>query len=34
VGAGTGVVTAAWAWPALAAILVPGIAFAISVLVG
>jgi len=28
------VVTGGWAWPAIAAILVPGIAFAISVLVG
>jgi hypothetical protein len=35
VGAGAGsVVTATWAWPALAAILVPGIAFAITMLVG
>ena len=34
-GAGTGgFVTATWAWPALAAILVPGIAFAISMLAG
>jgi len=33
--AGTGsVVTSTWAWPALGAILVPGIAFAISMLVG
>ena len=34
-GAGTGSVLAAtWAWPALAAILVPGIAFAIAMLLG
>jgi len=32
-GAG-GVVTASWSWPALAAFLVPGIAFAIALLVG
>ena len=33
-GASADVVTSTWAWPALAAILVPGIAFAIAMLVG
>ena len=33
-GASAEVVTSTWAWPALAAILVPGIAFAIAMLVG